>query len=205
MSYTTLLLGPKRFIYFKGPYNVHTLSLALSLYLCTDIKAQIINVFSIQHVASTNATSASTFFVPVHLIIKIEIHMFPAIHNTMAIYFDMVWTSDKKYVHKSGPCLGFWKLSTQYWTDVYTVYATLLVVCCLSMKPVGTLDYHAFQNLFSKFYGTVGVISWLLFHLIWKNYVLYWDFDLKSWIVDISVILLMIIRHKRTFLVKISV
>ena len=24
----------------------------------------------------------------------------------------------------------------------------------------------------------------LLFHLIWKNYVLYWDFDLKSWIVD---------------------
>ena len=22
------------------------------------------------------------------------------------------------------------------------------------------------------------------FHIIWKNYVLYWDFDLKSWIVD---------------------
>ena len=45
------------------------------------------------------------------------------------------------------------------------------------------------QNLsiecnFSKFYGKVGVISWFLFHLIWKNYVLYWDFDLKSWIVD---------------------
>ena len=37
---------------------------------------------------------------------------------------------------------------------------------------------------FSKFYGKVGVISWLLFHLIWKNYVLYWDFDSKSWIVD---------------------
>ena len=37
---------------------------------------------------------------------------------------------------------------------------------------------------FSKFYGKVGVISWFLFHLIWKNYVLYWDFDLKSWIVD---------------------
>ena len=34
-------------------------------------------------------------------------------------------------------------------------------------------------------YGTkVGIISWILFHLIWKNYVLYWDFDLKSWIVD---------------------
>ena len=29
-----------------------------------------------------------------------------------------------------------------------------------------------------------GVIYWILFHLIWKNYVLYWDFDLKSWIVD---------------------
>ena len=37
---------------------------------------------------------------------------------------------------------------------------------------------------FSKFYGKVGVISWLLFHLIWKNYVLNWDFDSKSWIVD---------------------
>ena len=23
---------------------------------------------------------------------------------------------------------------------------------------------------------------WLLFHLIWKNYVLYWDFDSKNWI-----------------------
>ena len=37
---------------------------------------------------------------------------------------------------------------------------------------------------FSKFYGKIGVISWLLFHLIWKNYVLYWDIDSKSWIVD---------------------
>ena len=37
---------------------------------------------------------------------------------------------------------------------------------------------------FSKFYGKVGIISWLLFHLIWKNYILYWDFVLKSWIVD---------------------
>ena len=37
---------------------------------------------------------------------------------------------------------------------------------------------------FPKFYGKVGVISWLLFHLIWKNYVLNWDFDSKSWIVD---------------------
>ena len=38
--------------------------------------------------------------------------------------------------------------------------------------------------VFSKFYGKVGVISWFLFHIIWKNYVLHWDFDLKSWIVD---------------------
>ena len=36
---------------------------------------------------------------------------------------------------------------------------------------------------FSKFYGKVGVISWFLFHLTFY-YVLYWDFDLKSWIVD---------------------
>ena len=40
------------------------------------------------------------------------------------------------------------------------------------------------ERNFSKIYGNVGVISWFLFHLIWKNYVLYWDFDLKSWIVD---------------------
>ena len=39
-------------------------------------------------------------------------------------------------------------------------------------------------KVFSKFYGKVDIIFWLLFHLIWKNYVLYWDFVLKSWIVD---------------------
>ena len=39
-------------------------------------------------------------------------------------------------------------------------------------------------TFFSKFYGKVGVISWLHFHLIWKTYLLYWDFDLKSWIMD---------------------
>ena len=39
-------------------------------------------------------------------------------------------------------------------------------------------------NVFPKFYGKVDVISWLLFHHIWKNYVLYWDFDSKSWIMD---------------------
>ena len=40
------------------------------------------------------------------------------------------------------------------------------------------------QTYFYKFYGRVGVISWLLFHLIWKNYFIYWDFDSKSWIMD---------------------
>ena len=40
------------------------------------------------------------------------------------------------------------------------------------------------KTIFSKLYGKVGVIIWFLFHLIWKNYVLYWDLDLKSWIVD---------------------
>ena len=42
----------------------------------------------------------------------------------------------------------------------------------------------SFFSSFSKFYGKVGVIFWFLFHLIWKIYVLYWDFDLTSWIVD---------------------
>ena len=40
------------------------------------------------------------------------------------------------------------------------------------------------NTYFSKFYGKVGIISWLLFHLIWKNYVQHWDFGSKSWIVD---------------------
>ena len=39
----------------------------------------------------------------------------------------------------------------------------------------------SFPNSMEKY---LGVISWFLFHPIWKNYVLYWDFDLKSWIVD---------------------
>ena len=41
------------------------------------------------------------------------------------------------------------------------------------------------RSSFTKFYRKiVSVISCLLLHLIWKNYVLYWDFDSKSWIVD---------------------
>ena len=39
-------------------------------------------------------------------------------------------------------------------------------------------------KLVSKLYGKVGVISWLCFHLVLENYILYWDFDWKSWIVD---------------------
>ena len=38
-----------------------------------------------------------------------------------------------------------------------------------------------FPNSMEKY---LGVISWLLFHLIWKNYVPNWDFYSKSWIVD---------------------
>ena len=58
---------------------------------------------------------------------------------------------------------------------------------------------------FFKFYGKVGVISWFLFHIIWKNYVLYWDFDLKIWIVIFSLVSLKKKHHKTTFPVKISV
>ena len=55
---------------------------------------------------------------------------------------------------------------------------------CLSVLFLKVGNFLKMQKLlFSKFYGKVGVISWLLFHLIWKDYVLYWDFDLKSWIV----------------------
>ena len=36
-------------------------------------------------------------------------------------------------------------------------------------------------TLKNKFYGKVShILSWLLFHLIWKNYVLYWYFNSKS-------------------------
>ena len=44
--------------------------------------------------------------------------------------------------------------------------------------------HKTYTNYISKFYGKVDVLLWLLFHLIWKNYVLNWDFDSKSWIVD---------------------
>ena len=39
------------------------------------------------------------------------------------------------------------------------------------------ITIHRNWTFFPKF-------SQILFHLIWKHYVLYWDFDLKSWIVD---------------------
>ena len=32
-------------------------------------------------------------------------------------------------------------------------------------------------EIFSKFYGKVGVIFWWLYHLIWKNYILNWDLN----------------------------
>ena len=31
------------------------------------------------------------------------------------------------------------------------------------------------KNCFSKFYGKVGVISWLHLHIHWKDYILYWE------------------------------
>ena len=40
---------------------------------------------------------------------------------------------------------------------------------CCNQALISILDIY-----FSKFYGKVGVISWSLFHLIWKNYVLYY-------------------------------
>ena len=58
---------------------------------------------------------------------------------------------------------------------------------------------------FSKFYGNVGVIFWFLFHLIWKNYVLYWDINLKSWIVDYFFTPREKKTPQNTFPVKISV
>ena len=75
------------------------------------------------------------------------------------IYFFISFTTDKIAI-----CLGFYSSSEQhlYWRLV-------------ELKEL---------EVFSKFYGKVGVIFWFLFHLISKNYVLYWDFDFKSWIVD---------------------
>ena len=61
------------------------------------------------------------------------------------------------------------------------IYNQFFHLICWGLEAMDNLDV---QTTFSKFYGKVGVITWFLFHLIWKNYVLYWDFDLKSWIVD---------------------
>lgn len=52
-----------------------------------------------------------------------------------------------------------------------------------SRKQVHTNNKKHFlwkQSIFSKFYGKLGVISYLLLLLICENYVLYWDFDLKN-------------------------
>ena len=40
------------------------------------------------------------------------------------------------------------------------------------------------NSTFFKWDGNVTKISHLLFHVIWKNYILYWDLDKKSWIVN---------------------
>ena len=64
------------------------------------------------------------------------------------------------------------------------------------MKPIKIFqNIHVIQNSISelkkKLFKKNFQILWksrchvlVTFHLIWKNYVLYWDFDLKSWIVD---------------------
>ena len=55
------------------------------------------------------------------------------------------------------------------------------------------LLYYFRLNVNRNIYSIPPNIYWLLFHLIWKNYIQYWDFGSKSWIVDFS----RFIREKR--------
>ena len=67
----------------------------------------------------------------------------------------------------------------------WNFFIFLFLYCVVFLNSQNTCSAKNWLNkFFSKFYGKVGVISWLLFHLIWRTYVLYWHFDLKSWIVD---------------------
>ena len=50
---------------------------------------------------------------------------------------------------------------------------------------VGTYIFFKFHGIVQCTYILLGIISWLLFYLIWENCVLHWDFDLKFWIVDV--------------------
>ena len=94
------------------------------------------------------------------------------------LLFDLLEISLKLYNTKSTRLLHIKKLI--YFNVVYSI----LLKYKLGSVVAWVWNLKNINIYFSKFYGKVGVISWLLFHLIWKNYVLYWDFDSKSWIVD---------------------
>ena len=75
-----------------------------------------------------------------------------------------------------------WNVPAKHFKKICYIICYMLLLHYFFLTFYNT-NFNSGKN-FSKFHGKVGVISWFLFHLIWKNYVLYWDFDLKSWIVD---------------------
>ena len=62
-----------------------------------------------------------------------------------------------------------------YKTNIITISNRLPILLIPWIPKETRLRGIKLQNLiiFSKFYGIIGVLSWLLFHVIWKNYVLY--------------------------------
>ena len=67
--------------------------------------------------------------------------------------------------------LSCWK-TTDWWCQGKAVRLKKKIGETFARKKFGK------KFFFRKFYyGKVGVIFWLFFHLIWKNYVLYWDLD----------------------------
>ena len=53
------------------------------------------------------------------------------------------------------------------------------------LPDLGRYIFFKFHGIVQCTYILLGIISWLLFYLIWENCVLHWDFDLKFWIVDV--------------------
>ena len=118
-----------------------------------------------------NKKKFSHFFFP-----KKNIRWVFYLHFSHHLFFPSTYFVRKKslvsHIH------SFYKKDSSF----FLLYDKLIIQTNSILEPATVNSVQVID--FSKFYGKVSVISWFLFHLIWKNYVLYWYFNLKSWIVD---------------------
>ena len=111
------------------------------------------------------------------LLLKMSHHMFTIVYHVLVF--------DKKKKRKKCVQTLIWYYSRQKFIASHPIAQWSGLSKLLQKEKL--LFWYLFVCIyveFSKFYGKVGVIFLILFHLIWKNYILYWDFDLKSWFAD---------------------